>query len=275
MGTADSAGPCQQMTVSAEFTYFRCDSAPRRRRRRQRHPDPADDPGDIVWLQSDQPYTVSQPLNLTGRVTVYGRGPRTTTVSGAGTARVFTVAAGAEANIYRMTIAGGNAFPADGGNILNSGRPVPAEHARHGRHRSPRRRHRQHEHGHVAGGQLVDRPQRGDLARHRRRHLRRGRPDDQQLHDRLQSGERRARERRRHRDEHGRRPVRGDDRAQHVHQWRGGDHRGQPDDPVLRVAGRREPPCNDARQLLGDHQQRRSRRISRTTAASRSRATRA
>ncbi len=122
IGTGDAqVAPCQESAVFEGFTYFRCDSLRAAVDAANAHANSADDAGDVIFLQSDSPYTVNQPLTLTERVSVYGRGPRTTTVGGAGTSRVFTVATGVEAYLYRMTIAGGNAFPADGGNILNQG----------------------------------------------------------------------------------------------------------------------------------------------------------
>jgi hypothetical protein len=119
-GTGDSGGACQEFAVVEGFTYFRCDSVRAAVDAANAHPNSANDSGDVVWLQSDQPYTVNQPLTLTDSVTVYGRGPRTSTIRGAG-ARVFVITPGVEANLARLTIAGGNASTADGGNILNHG----------------------------------------------------------------------------------------------------------------------------------------------------------
>jgi hypothetical protein len=120
MGTTDSGGACQQFAVVEGFGYFRCDSVRAAVDAANAHPNAAEDPSDVVWLQSDQPYTVNQPLTLTDRVTVYGRGPRTSTIRGAG-ARVFIITPGVEAVLARLTIAEGLALNADGGNILNHG----------------------------------------------------------------------------------------------------------------------------------------------------------
>ncbi len=122
VGTGDAqVAPCQELAVFEGFAYFRCDSIRAAVDAANAHANAPDDGGDLIYLQSDSPYTVNSPLTLTEGVTIVGRGPRTTTVRGAGTSRVFTVATGVEAYLYRMTIAGGNAFPADGGNILNQG----------------------------------------------------------------------------------------------------------------------------------------------------------
>ena len=97
MGTADAGSRLPSRVRGFDVLPLRQRSC--RRRRRQRPPELRRRHRRLVWLQSDQPYTVNQPLTLTDRVTVYGRGPRTTTVRGAGTARVFTIAPGAEANL--------------------------------------------------------------------------------------------------------------------------------------------------------------------------------
>ena len=218
VGTGDAqVAPCQELAVFEGFAYFRCDSVRAAVDAANAHANAPDDGGDLIYLQSDSPYTVNSPLTLTEAVTIVGRGPRTTTVRGAGSSRVFTVAAGVEAYLYRMTIAGGNAFPADGGNILNQGdllllnARVTGGTARRG--------------GGIANtstgtllvvNSLIDRNaaislgtgggifDEGDLTINNSTIA-------------FNQASRRARDRRRHRDDHGRRSVRGDDRAQHVH----------------------------------------------------------
>ncbi len=76
---------------------------------------------DAIYLQAAGNYVVNSSLDLTDSVTILGRGPRTTTVRGSGLSRVFTVAAGAEAILTRLTVADGQAGSGEGGNILNNG----------------------------------------------------------------------------------------------------------------------------------------------------------
>jgi hypothetical protein len=76
---------------------------------------------DVIYLQAEGDYVVSQQLTLTDDVTIFGRGPRRTTVRGGGASRVFEVAAGITATFTRFGISGGRAGSAEGGNILNHG----------------------------------------------------------------------------------------------------------------------------------------------------------
>ena len=76
---------------------------------------------DVVFLQVEGNYAVTTPLEVTDDLTLFGRGPRTTTLRGAGTARVLTVGVGVDMQIYRVAIAGGRSAQAQGGNILNQG----------------------------------------------------------------------------------------------------------------------------------------------------------
>ena len=107
--------------IEGYTTFLRCDGLRVAVDAASAHANTPDDSVDLVYLQAAGEYTVSTPLALSDRIMIVGRGPRTTTVRGGGTARVFTVAAGAEAYLHRLTIAGGRAPGAEGGNILNAG----------------------------------------------------------------------------------------------------------------------------------------------------------
>ncbi len=118
-GTGDpTIATCQPYTGIAGF--FRCDSVRAAVDAANANVNSADEI-DVIYLQAAGDYTVSQQLTISDRVAILGRGPRTTTVRGAGTARVFNIAAGVEATFSRFGIAGGRAVPGDGGNILNLG----------------------------------------------------------------------------------------------------------------------------------------------------------
>src|SRR5690349_8478678 len=76
--------------------------------------------GDFVFLQVAGTYTVTSPLTLRDGTSVFGRGPRTTTIRGSGASRVVAVPAGQRGLINRVTVAGGRVGPGErGGNILN------------------------------------------------------------------------------------------------------------------------------------------------------------
>jgi hypothetical protein len=75
---------------------------------------------DLIYLQAEGAYTVTQELVLTDDVSIFGRGPRKTTVGGGGTTRVFQVAAGVTATLHRLQVAGGRSAT-EGGNVLNHG----------------------------------------------------------------------------------------------------------------------------------------------------------
>jgi hypothetical protein len=67
-------------------------------------------------------YTLSQgELAITKSLTILGHNARDTTIQGSGSARVVNVAAGVSSSLIDVTISGGQAGSADGGNILNAG----------------------------------------------------------------------------------------------------------------------------------------------------------
>ena len=76
---------------------------------------------DAIFLQATGNYVVNSALDLTDSVTILGRGPRTTTVRGSGLSRVFSVAAGTQTLLSRLTVADGRAGNGEGGNVLNNG----------------------------------------------------------------------------------------------------------------------------------------------------------
>jgi hypothetical protein len=76
--------------------------------------------GDFIGLQAAGTYQVSQPLDLQGTVSLFGRGPRTTTVAASGGTRVFNVPAGTQAIMVRFGVSGGTAGDL-GGDILVDG----------------------------------------------------------------------------------------------------------------------------------------------------------
>ncbi|HEX6024923.1 MAG TPA: choice-of-anchor Q domain-containing protein [Solirubrobacter sp.] len=118
-GTGDPVlGTCQPF--AGVPGYFRCDSVRAAVDAANANVNSADEI-DVIFLQAAGDYTVNQQLTLSDRVAIIGRGPRTTTVRGAGTARVFSVAAGTEVTMTRFGIAGGRAGGSNGGNVLNNG----------------------------------------------------------------------------------------------------------------------------------------------------------
>jgi hypothetical protein len=76
---------------------------------------------NLIYLQADRPYTVASALTPTADVFIFGRGPRTTTVQGAGTDRILTVPSGVDVSLYRFTLSGGTAGGGQGGDVLNHG----------------------------------------------------------------------------------------------------------------------------------------------------------
>ena len=82
-----------------------------------------EDESDVIFLQAAGTYQLTQPseLALTDNVTIVGRGPRTTSVAGNGSTRVFSVTAGVSAGLVRLAVVGGDAPAGEGGNILNVG----------------------------------------------------------------------------------------------------------------------------------------------------------
>ena len=116
---ADGAGSCAATTAAG---VLRCPTLRSAVAASNANPDSTTGV-NFIYLQANGPYTVAGALNLTSDVYIFGRGPRTTTVQGAGTDRIFTVPDGVQAILSRMTISGGRAtgIGAEGGNIVNQG----------------------------------------------------------------------------------------------------------------------------------------------------------
>src|SRR3954452_1912995 len=87
-------------------------------------------PADVIALgQATYLLEQAQPLALTGNLTITGLSPRKTVVQGGSSARVMTVT-GTANDLTLLTVAGGRAGTAPGGNILNSGGTLTLDHVR-------------------------------------------------------------------------------------------------------------------------------------------------
>ena len=94
-GTGDSAiASCQPYTGLTGF--FRCDTVRAAVAAANANVNSAEEI-DVIYLQAAGDHTVGQQLSISDRVAIIGRGPRTTTVRGSGTARVFSIASGGSA----------------------------------------------------------------------------------------------------------------------------------------------------------------------------------
>src|SRR3954469_7628164 len=77
---------------------------------------------DVIALQNTGTYALAQgAIALTTDVTIHGQNAHLTTIQGNGQSRLFTVAAGVNAGLAGVTLAGGRAGAQDGGDVLNEG----------------------------------------------------------------------------------------------------------------------------------------------------------
>ena len=186
---------CQPI-IAGVRGYFRCDSVraavdaananPNAGRGRRRHRLPAGRPATT---------RSAQPLTLTGRRHDRRTGAAHHDDPWRRHARACSPSRRAStANLYRIAIAGGNAGPGRRRQHPQPGRPVPPQRARHGRHRAPRRRHRERR----ARARCWWSTRSSTTTRRSRSasaaaSTTRATSYDQQLDDRVQSGQRRAR----------------------------------------------------------------------------------